>query len=134
MTRKQCTTCGEMKDLAQFHRRNHYTRSGYRASCSACVAEYDRKRPKGAPRLDEVDLKRRVRARTSAALMRGLIQKEPCPCCRSLQVEAHHPTYEGPFAHLNVIWLCRQEHARRHGVRDWTRQLRLPLCQALDQA
>lgn len=127
MLRKQCSTCGVMKPITAYHRRNHYTRSGYRSSCAACVANYDRKRAAGAPTYAEADEKARVRARTRAALMSGLLKREPCRCCGSTSVEAHHPTYEGSFAHLNVVWVCRAEHARIHGVRHWTRQLTLPL-------
>lgn len=126
--RKQCSTCGEMKPISAYHRRNHYTRSGYRSACAECVAQYDKQRAPSAPTFIEGDDKARVRARTRAAVMSGLLVKEVCHDCGALDVEAHHPTYEGAFAHLNVVWLCRAHHARRHGVRSWTRQLSLQFC------
>jgi hypothetical protein len=41
----------------------------------------------------------------------GLIEKEPCEVCGSIEAEAHHPDYSKP---LEVVWLCRKHHKAAH--------------------
>jgi hypothetical protein len=44
-------------------------------------------------------------------LRRGLLAKQPCSVCGSLEAEAHHPDYSKP---LEVEWLCRAHHKEAH--------------------
>ena len=45
------------------------------------------------------------------ALKTGRLVQQPCWCCGSLEVEAHHPDYD---ASLDVVWLCREHHTQVH--------------------
>src|SRR5690606_26555414 len=38
---KQCSTCGAVKSLAEYHK-NPHTRDGYYVACKTCCAEYQR--------------------------------------------------------------------------------------------
>jgi hypothetical protein len=69
--------------------------------------------------------KARVRARTQQAIKTGELVPQPCRFCGDPNVQAHHLTYDGPLAHLNVDWLCNPHHAIEHGRRGWTRQKEL---------
>jgi hypothetical protein len=58
--------------------------------------------------------KRRSRARAYANVYqrRGLLVKQPCRVCGSLEkVEKHHEDYSKP---LEVFWLCRPCHKSIH--------------------
>ena len=130
--RKVCSCCGQELPITAFHRRAHHVRSGVRAACRACTAERakaarDAKKPQLA--IGDAQARRRaaVRQATRAAIRTGVLSPEPCRDCGVVEVEAHHPRYDGPDPHLDVVWLCRRCHAREHGVQDWTRQLPLPL-------
>lgn len=66
------------------------------------------------------DLRAKVRARSKVyvALASGRLEKRPCEAvdrhgrfCRRTPVHAHHEDYSRP---LDVVWLCRCCHARRH--------------------
>lgn len=123
-TLKQCSSCRQLLPLAAFHRRRHYVTMGVRAACRDCTAA------KAKARRDETGVqhdpkKEQVRTRTRAAVHSGKLVMSPCVECGDLQVEAHHPSYEGDDAHLVVEWLCRLHHAARHGKRSWTRQLEM---------
>lgn len=131
MKEKICSRCGFSKPLSEFHRRRHYTRSGYRAACKACTRE--RNLELGVhQRLAEAHTsdgrkKRRVRDRTRSAVQRGSLNKGPCceGCGVEERIQAHHPDYDDPQAHLAVVWLCPLCHAKEHGTREWTRQMEL---------
>ena len=57
--------------------------------------------------------KRRVRAVAYNAVRTGLLIKEPCRECGTVdRVEAHHP--RGYTAALDVEWLCRTHHMVLH--------------------
>lgn len=48
-----------------------------------------------------------------AAVRNGTLVKGPCADCGScVDVQGHHPDYSKP---LDVVWLCRTCHNRRHG-------------------
>lgn len=55
--------------------------------------------------------------------MRGELVPQPCRDCGLLEVQAHHPDYVAPDAHLKVVWLCVDDHHREHGESEWCRQL-----------
>lgn len=46
-----------------------------------------------------------------AAIIAGILQKEPCFECGEKKVEGHHEDYWQP---LKVVWLCRKHHDKRH--------------------
>ena len=47
----------------------------------------------------------------ASALRRGLIEKEPCEVCGSIDVDGHHDSYDRP---MDVRWLCRRDHKAEH--------------------
>lgn len=55
----------------------------------------------------------KVKAQTilNSAVRRGEVQKQPCRCCASTNVHAHHEDYSSP---LEVVWLCPIHHAEAH--------------------
>lgn len=53
-----------------------------------------------------------ARNMVAKARARGEIKREPCAVCgEDGKVVAHHEDYDKP---LDVIWLCRTHHSRRH--------------------
>jgi|GEM_PF-1244924 len=121
---KRCTACQQDLPLAAFDRRRHYVRTGVRAACRACTrAKARAKRQQTTAPTDRT--RDAVRARTRAAIARGLLVPAPCAVCGDPRVEAHHPDYDRPDAWAHVEWLCRLHHAAHHGRRPWTRQLEL---------
>lgn len=74
--------------------------------------------------------KQAVRLRTLAAVRRGELDRSPCAVCGAVEVEAHHPDYDAPDAHLRVKWLCATCHGFAHAKSPWARwfarQLELP--------
>lgn len=125
---RRCSICA--RDLpaigpeGAFHRRRHYVRAGVRAACKDCTREANR-RARAAGKHSVDPRKQRVRRLTHAAIARGELVPEPCEVCGELNVQAHHPSYEGDDAHVEVRWLCRKHHALLHGQRAWTNQLEL---------
>lgn len=107
---KVCTVCGEEKPLEAFHRRRHRTTDGRRTACKECTNK--RNREENRRRSDPH--KARVRVRTLAAVEAGLLTKEPCAVCGSLDVEAHHLSYDDEDSHLDVQWLCVEHHREAH--------------------
>ena len=116
---KTCSTCQQKKPSSEFHRRRHTVKCGYRAACKDCTREAMRKHPK-KPKTEEIRHKDRVRAMTQLALEQGKIHPQPCAVCGGPQVHAHHLSYDGENAHLEVVWLCIEHHRREHGKRAWT--------------
>ena len=47
------------------------------------------------------------------ARRRGTVKARPCMQCGATPADAHHEDYERP---LDVMWLCRTHHRRRHMV------------------
>ena len=125
---KRCSVCQRILPLEEFHRRRHRARAGVRSTCKGCTAAATR-----AARPIQVDRnKHRVRARTRQAIKQGLLVPLRCQwpiaaglVCGAQNVDGHHPSYEGPDAHLQVVWLCKEHHALLHGKHDWTKQLEL---------
>jgi len=66
-----------------------------------------------ANRIKNSDYKKKERARQQArrAVKKGIIKKENCSSCNSPISELHHENYSKP---LEVIWLCRPCHGRKH--------------------
>ncbi|MFC1611323.1 hypothetical protein ACFL6C_10205 [Myxococcota bacterium] len=42
MKTKRCTRCGRVLPIGEFHRRQHYVKSGVRAACKDCTREAQR--------------------------------------------------------------------------------------------
>lgn len=127
-TMKMCSVCGRLQPITDFHRRRHYSKDGHRAACKDCTAKKSREaRQDRAPKrtTDEDRLKAQVRARTRKFILSGELIPRPCRVCGGLEVQAHHPEYEHPDAHLRVEWLCVLHHAQEHGVRGWTKQMEM---------
>lgn len=45
------------------------------------------------------------------ARRKGLLVPKPCERCGAARVEGHHEDYDKP---LEVVWLCRKCHTKRH--------------------
>ena len=97
---KTCSLCGESKPVDDFHRRRHYSRDGHRAACKTCTAEERRKRrsEKSSAALPEERQKQRVRYQTRQLILSGELTPQRCQVCGGRDVQAHHPSYEGPEA------------------------------------
>lgn len=128
-TTKQCSQCKRTLPVDSFHQRKRMVRSGRRAACRDCTREIERQARKARSEhaslvSEDVLLKRRVRAKTRAAIARGELSRMPCRVsgCEN-PTQAHHLQYDGPSAHLQVEWLCQEHHAMEH-----TRQLDLFFC------
>lgn len=57
------------------------------------------------------NLKRRAHIMTGNAIKYGLLKKQPCEVCGSIEVDAHHEDYRFPD---KVRWLCHKHHMARH--------------------
>lgn len=79
--------------------------------CTSCHAEYMRKWRKTHRLEGEALKKSNARSYANTYLRRGLLKKEPCIECGSPDSEMHHEDYNKP---LEVIWLCRKHHLKRH--------------------
>lgn len=64
------------------------------------------------------ELKRKARSAVTAAIASGRLVRQPCAECGLRKSEAHHTDYSKP---LDVEWLCRKHHAKRHsdGRTEW---------------
>lgn len=86
-------------------------RVGQQSYCRKCKAKYERAWRKSHPLTDDQRIKSNARSYASVYLKRGKINKTPCVDCGAAKVEMHHEDYSKP---INVIFVCRQCHARRH--------------------
>lgn len=60
--------------------------------------------------------KKRGAARATARIYerRGKLQRQPCEDCGAASEHRHHENYDKP---LEVTWLCRECHGKRHSKR-----------------
>lgn len=50
---------------------------------------------------------------TNQAIKAGILEKQPCEICGSMErIEAHHDDYTKP---LDIRWLCKMHHDEHHG-------------------
>lgn len=130
---KQCTVCGETKNLSAFGA-DKYKKSGLKPQCKACRVESQRtwratadaKRKAKIYRRDNAEIlqaKKEERYKGSPerlsiptkvfrAIESGKLTREPCSVCGATEyVDGHHNDYTKP---LDVVWLCRTHHRRLH--------------------
>ncbi len=102
-----CCVCGDEHTRYRDKDHNHFA-----DRCLKCHAAYMREhRPKHS---DLTPLQRRkanARAYANVYLKRGKITKEDCVDCDSEASEMHHENYDKP---LEVLWLCKLCHRKRH--------------------
>lgn len=132
---KHCPKCQKDLPVSEFHRMKS-AKDGLQSRCRTCLAQYYqahktqyiargrqfrhnhaaaiaikdavwRKSPEGL-------LRCRAYTRVSRAKAKGVLTPQPCVECGSLEsIHAHHPDYDSS---LDVVWLCRSCHMRRHLV------------------
>jgi len=131
---KPCSTCGEVKPLADFQVRRA-SKDGRTASCKVCLRLRDKERYNNDPSRKQYCKDGRKRYPLSAqkrhrryianhpekraahiavgnALRDGKIaRKEHCEVCGSSKTEAHHHDYA---RQLDVWWLCNHCHRELH--------------------
>jgi len=118
---KKCKNCDrESLNYSSMCREHHNERiRNYRASNSEKLRAYDRKRYADNPeskletnRKWVRDNPEKIKARNAVnhAIEYGKLVREPC-FCGNKKSEAHHEDYSKP---LDVVWLCRKHHKRRH--------------------
>lgn len=133
---KNCFKCGLDKSSTDFYSHPE-TSDGLLGKCKACTKidvyenrllnrEYyllaDKARSgtearKAAHMKSQLKLRkkhperRKAGSAVSNALQSGKLEKQPCLCCGSTEVEGHHPDYSRP---LDVVWLCRNHHRQVH--------------------
>lgn len=103
MTEPRCTKCGALKRVRVRSvatggiSRTLYCPCSHRATAAAWIARNPEKRA--------------AHKAVERAIDRGTLQRQPCTVCGSAEAEAHHDDYAAP---LDVTWLCRMHHAKRH--------------------
>ena len=98
-TLKLCSGCGGQQDRAG---------QRYCRPCHAAYMRANRSKYEGSP---DQRLKSNARAYAREYQRRGLLIKQPCERCGSLDSEKHHDDYTKP---LQVEWLCRKCHLEKH--------------------
>jgi hypothetical protein len=140
MNTKTCNTCGEIKDKSLFPRKrnmckvckNKESREWFRfqrenkteiaIKLLAYQRAYRKKQKEENPdkyKLITKQLHWKYREHSLArykfrgAVVSGKLKKLPCQECGDLNVDGHHEDYSKP---LEVIWLCRKHHAKKHPI------------------
>jgi len=65
------------------------------------------------PVSEEEKRRRYIRKVTRRQIERGVLVREPCFVCGSVDVEAHHVHYDLP---ISVTWLCKKHHKELHSM------------------
>lgn len=129
---KACFKCARTLPLTQFYR-HQMMGDGHLGKCKECtkadvrehrernsekLRAYDRTRSKLTARRAFLDSRKDRKRKEVLAMVtvhnhtkRGKLQKQPCVVCGEVRADAHHENYDRP---LDVVWLCRTHHARRH--------------------
>lgn len=133
----RCRSKAAKQKVNDWHRRNdipELRRVGYRrhytentAKIAAKVTAYNQtERGKEARRIASANQilrnSKKVGARqmVRAALLMGILVKQPCEVCGAPEVQAHHEDYDKP---LEVNWLCVTDHKRLHKERGTWRKV-----------
>lgn len=100
---RPCAKCGKR------HRRRNGNR--LQAYCKKCHAAQMRDWRKTYPLGEEERLRDICRSYANVYKKRGKLVKKPCLECGSKKSQMHHEDYSRP---LDVMWLCRPCHMKRH--------------------
>jgi hypothetical protein len=133
---KTCFKCARRLPLEQFYRHPAMA-DGRLGKCKGCAKqdvrenysatreqkrEYDRTRCR-TPERKESLRRSRTSSRTrrpdkyaaqlmaKAAVESGFLRRLPCAVCGDERTDGHHENYSKP---LDLVWLCRTHHMRRH--------------------
>ena len=124
ITMKRCSTCKLVQGLEEFYKRPSAKRRT--SQCNTCRKEgqkkYDLKRKlKPARKKWQSNSKKKLREKypikfkarylVSRAVQKGIITKEACIKCGSVDSQGHHPDYRRP---LEVVWVCDEHHKELH--------------------
>lgn len=60
------------------------------------------------------DARLAARQAVAEAVRKGLIPRQPCADCGEPKTDAHHHLGYDPGHWLDVVWLCRADHAKAH--------------------
>jgi hypothetical protein len=105
ITRKAGKRCRELHPLVGVD--NPLWKGGISKDIKLWLSSWAKKYRKANPQ------KQRARDAAMAAIKSGALIRLPCADCGcSSEIQAHHADYSKP---LDVIWLCRTCHNRRHG-------------------
>lgn len=132
---KICVKCKQNRDLSRYYKRPRNKKDGLTNTCKDCYNLKERALKEADPeRFRKKDLayrakhkadilrkmrekgaknrhKNRARHLLKYHIKSGKIIRKPCEVCFNQKSEGHHEDYSKP---LEVIWLCRRHHARRH--------------------
>ncbi len=90
---------------------------GGQRNCLACHAASSRKnRPKYSELTPLQKKKNLCRSYANVYKRRGKLIQQACEKCEDPDSEMHHEDYDKP---LEVIWLCRPCHIKRHEEDQW---------------
>ena len=109
MENKECSKCGEIKNLSEFNPRPDRT-TGYRSECKQCQYAGHMKR------YYQCKYKAKAKEKAAWAYRTGDIQKPLyCEDCHEDKpLDKHHTDYNKP---LEVIWLCKKHHKGYHSFK-----------------
>lgn len=114
------TKCRVCSDKERRTGVNNQKRIEWRLENKVRLSGYRRRwREKNRERVKETQLrydlrypeKEVARNRVAMAVRNGKLKRLPCATCGEAKTDAHHEDYSKP---LDVIWLCRNHHSRRH--------------------
>lgn len=124
---KKCCACRQNKEREQFTK-DIRTKDGLYSRCKECHLVFTNRynHTRGGKRKkyirrhlkkyqSEYRLRNRkkylARKKFEYALSVGKITRKPCEICKEQKTDGHHEDYRKP---LEVRWLCRTHHAKRH--------------------
>ena len=143
--KKKCFQCLSEKDLAEFYL-TPQNKDGHAGSCKECVKKtvrtyylknrqhciaYEKERYKNTARKED-NIKRNDRYRKKypekykaltavyRAKKNGKLQQKNCEICGEEKTDAHHEDYHKP---LEVTWLCKRHHLKRHGKKPYNQSI-----------
>lgn len=121
---KICGKCKRSRFIEHFRPRQDEW-PGRRSTCIDCERIVYRARyaagvyKKGVSKRKTPFAAFKIAAKNAAreAMRHGVLFRKPCDDCGNVKSEAHHPDYSKP---LEVDWLCRRCHMKRHRLPTFT--------------